>query len=293
VTDKDSILNIDRIIRKDFPPIGGVVNGAMILADQLFSKMSLENWQRTIKPKVDGSILLNDLYAGNDLDFFILMGSIAGPLGNRSQSSYAAANTFMSSIIRWRRDRNLAGSIINPGQILNVGYVLNADSWLVKSLVNSIGCYSMSEQDLHELFAEGILAGRPDSGRNPDIIAGFKSESPTEKPNVIWYRNPKTWHYVVHCMENGTSSPTAGVPVKLQLESASSHRDVMEIVEAGFIAKIRSKLQLSDEDTVAREVAPVELGVDSLIAVDLRTWFVKETGVDIPILKILGGFSIS
>jgi hypothetical protein len=33
--------------------------------------------------------------------------------------------------------------------------------------------------------------------------------------------------------------------------------------------------------------------VDSLIAVDLRTWFVKETGVDIPILKILGGFSIS
>jgi hypothetical protein len=264
----------------------------MILVDQLFSRMSLENWQKTIKPKVDGSILLNDLYAGNDLDFFILMGSIAGPVGNRSQSSYAAANTFMSSIIRWRRARNLVGSIINPGQILNVGYVLNADSWLVKSLVNSIGCYSMSEQDLHELFAEGILAGHPDSGRNPDIIAGFKSESPTEKPDIIWYRNPKTWHYVVHCMENGTSS-TVCVPVKLQLESASSHRDVMEIVEAGFIAKIRSKLQLSDEDTVAREVAPVELGVDSLIAVDLRTWFLKETGVDIPILKILGGFSIS
>ena len=293
MTDKDSILNVDQTIRKDLPPIGGVVNGSMILADQLFSKMSLENWQRTVKPKVDGSILLNNLYARNDLDFFLLMGSIAGPVGNRSQSSYAAANTFMSSIIRWRRDRNLVGSIINPGQIVNVGHVLKAGSQLLKSLVNSIGCYSMSEQDLHELFAEGILAGRPESDRNPDIIAGFKSESFAEKPDIIWYRNPKTWHYVVHSMENGTSSPTTCVPVKSQLESASSHPEVMEIVEAGFIAKIRSKLQLLDDDTVAKEVSPMELGVDSLIAVDLRTWFVKEAGVDMPILKILGGCSIS
>ena len=293
MTDKDSILNVDRAIRKDLPPIGGVVNGAMVLADQFFSKMTLDNWQRTVKPKVDGSILLNDLYAGNDLDFFILMGSISGPVGNRSQSSYAAANAFMSSIIRWRRDRNLVGSIINPGQIVNVGYVLTADSRLLKSLVNSLGCYSMSEQDLHELFAESILAGRPESGRNPDIIAGLKIESPTEKPDIIWYRNPKAWHYIVHCMENGTSSSTMCVQVKSQLQSASSHREVMEIVEAGFIAKIRSKLQLLDEDTVAREVSPMELGVDSLIAVDLRAWFVKEVGVDIPILKILGGFSIS
>jgi hypothetical protein len=223
------------------------------------------------------------------------MGSFVGPVGNRSQSSYAAANTFMPSIIRWRRDRNLVGSIINPGQIVNVGYMLTADSGLLKSFVNSIGCYSMSEHDLHELFAEGILAGRPESDRNPDIIAGFKSQSPMEKPDIIWYRNPKTWHYIVHYMENETSSPTTTtcVSVKSQLESASSHRDIMEIVEAGLIAKIRNKLQLLDEDAVAREVSPMELGVDSLIAVDLRTWFVKEAGVDIPILKILGGFSIN
>jgi hybrid polyketide synthase/nonribosomal peptide synthetase ACE1 len=35
-----------------------------------------------------------------------------------------------------------------------------------------------------------------------------------------------------------------------------------------------------------------ELGIDSLIAVDLRTWFLKELEVDMPVLKILGGASI-
>lgn len=276
----------------------------MILADQLFSKMTLEDWQRTTRPKVEGSILLNELYADKDLDFFILMGSISGPLGNRSQSSYAAANTFMSGIIRWRRGRNLAGSIVNPGQILGVGYVSNADEWLLRHLDDAIGCYHMSEHDLHDLFAEGILAGRPGTShtrrrRNPDIIAGFRTASPAAKPDVIWYRNPKTWHFVDHHADddNNNASGTPGkavsrVPVKEQLASAATADAVAEIVTAGFVAKLRSKLQLPGEAVVARDVAPAELGVDSLIAVDLRTWFVREVGVDVPVLRILGGASI-
>jgi hybrid polyketide synthase/nonribosomal peptide synthetase ACE1 len=36
----------------------------------------------------------------------------------------------------------------------------------------------------------------------------------------------------------------------------------------------------------------LELGIDSLVAVDLRAWFITEVGVDMPILKILGGASI-
>lgn len=266
----------------------------MLLNDSLLSKMSVEDMQRTFMPKVQGSILLNELYSNIDLDFFILMGSIAGPLGNRAQSSYAAANIFMSSIIQWRREHKLAGSIINPGQILGVGYVSNAGSWLTKSLLNSISCYSMSEQDLHELFAEGILAGRPDSGRNPDIIASFKLESPVDRPDLIWYRNPKTWDFIVHWIESASSgsSNATTVPMKVQLESANSQAEATQIIEVGLIAKLRSKLQLSEDDGVTGVTAPIQLGLDSLVAVDLRTWFVKELSVDMPVLKILGGSSI-
>ncbi|KAK2767436.1 Type I Iterative PKS [Arachnomyces sp. PD_36] len=294
VTDKASILNADSKIRAELPPVGGVVNGAMILADMLFSRMSLDDWQKTIRPKVEGSTFLNELYNSQDLDFFILMGSLSGPLGNRSQSSYSAANIFMSSIIQSRRARNLVGSIINPAQIIGVGYVSNADSWLRKHLNESIGCYATSELDLHELFAEAILAGRPESGRNPDLISGFKRTSPVDKPDIIWYRNPKTWHFIEHHLDTASSgtSSSLSIPIKAQLESVSTTREAIEIIEAGFIAKIRSKLQMSEEDSVTRQIVPSELGVDSLVAVDLRTWFVKEVGVEVPILKILGGSSI-
>lgn len=34
------------------------------------------------------------------------------------------------------------------------------------------------------------------------------------------------------------------------------------------------------------------MGVDSLVAVEVRSWFLKELAVDVPVMKILGGASI-
>jgi hybrid polyketide synthase / nonribosomal peptide synthetase ACE1 len=36
----------------------------------------------------------------------------------------------------------------------------------------------------------------------------------------------------------------------------------------------------------------VDLGVDSLVGVEIRTWSLQELGVDLPVLKILGGDSV-
>jgi hybrid polyketide synthase/nonribosomal peptide synthetase ACE1 len=265
----------------------------MVLSDHLFADLSLDTMQSIFRPKVEGSMFLDELYANDDLDFFILFGSMAGPMGNRGQSAYSAATTFMSSIIQGRRARGLVGSIINPGEISGVGYVARLAHLLSDALADSFGSLALSERDLHELFAEGILAGRRESGHSPELIAGVAACTPSEQPNIIWYPNPRAWHFVNHFRSTTSRNTTSeAVPVKVQLESASSMHEAAEIVESGFIAKLRNKLQLSEEDTLTRENLLVELGVDSLVAVDLRTWFVKELNVDMPILKLLGGSSI-
>ena len=59
-----------------------------------------------------------------------------------------------------------------------------------------------------------------------------------------------------------------------------------------FILKLHHKLQISSETTISPDAVLLELGIDSLVAAELRAWFVTEVGVDMPILKILGGPSI-
>ncbi|PWY82224.1 ketoacyl-synt-domain-containing protein [Aspergillus heteromorphus CBS 117.55] len=294
VTSRESICRAHDTIRSTLPPIGGVVNGAMVLNDCLFTQMTLDDMQRVLAPKVQGSIHLNDVFGSYDLDFFILVGSAAGPLGNVGQTAYSAATEFMSALIQQRREQGLVGSIIHPGLIKGVGYFARADRAVQDMIEKNTGTPDLTEHDVHELFAEGILAGRPNSGRDPEVIAGYKVIDPAENPNALWLRNPKAWNlvgYGAHSVSQ-VSGSSDGVPMKVQLKSAKSMDDAIEAIAQGFIKAVRLKLQLSNEESLTGVAALTELGVDSLVAIELRQWFVKELAVDLPVLQIIGGSSI-
>ena len=58
-----------------------------------------------------------------------------------------------------------------------------------------------------------------------------------------------------------------------------------------FIAKLNASLNLSEGESIDGSTPLIDLGLDSLVAVDVRTWFLQELKVDLPVLKILGGAS--
>ncbi|KAK0101698.1 hypothetical protein ONS95_006853 [Cadophora gregata] len=291
VSNKASLLATHKQITSNLPPIAGVANAAMVLSDTLLSNMSFEEMQTVLKPKVDGSRFLDELFPNNDLDFFILFGSSVDVMGNSGQAAYCAANMFMNSLVSSRQKRGLAGSLIGLGEVKGVGYAARMN----RELNDIIGAtLPLSEKEVHHMFAEGVLAGAPGSSRNPILYAGMDSKDPRKDPDILWYPHPKFWHYI----ESGdgaaaTESKSTAVSLKSQLALATSMDDVVNIVTDSFTLKLRHKLQISSDTAVLDEAVLLELGIDSLVAVDLRAWFVTELGVDMPILKILGGATIS
>lgn len=62
----------------------------------------------------------------------------------------------------------------------------------------------------------------------------------------------------------------------------------------GLLMTLYQRLNMAPEEQgITPETTIVELGVDSLLAVDMRTWFTKELDLDMPVLKILGGATVS
>ncbi len=59
-----------------------------------------------------------------------------------------------------------------------------------------------------------------------------------------------------------------------------------------FVSRLRQILQIDNEDDVSEKMTLVEQGVDSLVAVEVRAWFLKEIDVDVPVLKVLGGATL-
>ncbi|KAL4864872.1 hypothetical protein BDV12DRAFT_200687 [Aspergillus spectabilis] len=296
LADRESVIRVYRTIQQQqLPPVGGVVNGALSLEDHLFEDQTLDVLNATFAPKVQGSLLLDELSGPNkDLDFFILFGSITGVVGNFKQTAYSAATGFQSSLIRGRRSRGLVGSIVHPGLISGVGYITRKGSRWVEHVRKTTGSLLLSERDLDKLFAEAILAGHPDSNRNPEIVIGIPLIDPAQNPEIFWYPNPLTWDFIDYAAKAGAqvSGTTATGSIKALLDAVTSIDDVPDIVSAALIAKVRSKLNLSEDVAVTKDTPIRDLGIDSLVAVDLRTWFARELGVDIPLLQIMGGSTV-
>ncbi|CAG8978702.1 hypothetical protein HYALB_00004685 [Hymenoscyphus albidus] len=296
VCSRQSVRSTIDQIESEMPPIGGVANGALILHDKMFLNMDVESLNDTLKPKVDGTRYLDELFSAPKLDYFVLFSSVATVGNNRGQGNYHAANLFMESLVSNRRSRGLAASAIHMGVVVDAGYVASHPEKL-RALE---GFMWTSEADAHFLFAEGVLASPADSQLAADICMGFKpffrqgGEAASPKPS--WYGDSRLSHFIVQMDEGGGSrNPTqeAGAKVNLRrpLDEAKTAQEAHSLLQEVLSVKLETMMQL-DVGSVNAHVPLLAMGFDSLIAVETRSWLLKEINIDIPVLRFLSGDTI-
>ncbi|KAL7772833.1 hypothetical protein CFE70_002796 [Pyrenophora teres f. teres 0-1] len=278
------------------PPLGGVAQGAMVLQDVGFRHMSSDSMEKVLRPKVLGSINLDRLVKGLDLDFFVFFSSATAIIGNAGQSNYSAANMFMTSLAEQRRQRGDAASVIHIGPILGVGYVTQQGE-AVRDIFARQGEYTfMAEADFHQLFAEAVAAGRPGSKVPLEICMGIPKIHEKPAKELAWYLNPLSAHMTGNATaEISSKASKSRASVKALLNKATSMEEVFGILKDGFLPALCSLFQLdltSAGDPHFLDNQIDDFGLDSLLAVEIRTWWLKTLQVNIPVMKILSGITV-
>lgn len=304
VTSMSSLTALRDHMACTLPPIAGVAQGAMVLQDSMLGDMTVDQFNAVLAPKVDGSKNLDALFQEDKdkLDFFVMFSSAVGVTGNIGQSNYSAANMFMTGLAANRRKRGLAGSTINIGVILGVGYVTRETSQSLQDNLARSGHSWMSEEDFHTLFAEGILAGSPELNQEPDLNSGLRIVGAGDTQRPSWSFSPKFQHlvrYTDSADADTSTSNKARVPVRLLLAAASTADVAMDILTEAFVAKLGVMLQLPESENGSNQnsesvvdLRAEDIGIDSLNAVEIRSWILKQLKVDVPVLRILGGSTI-
>ncbi|KAL4902785.1 hypothetical protein BDW74DRAFT_186745 [Aspergillus multicolor] len=303
ITNFESMKQIHDSIKESMPPIGGVANGAMVLRDSSFMKMDFDDFQAVLGPKIQGTINLDRLFSdpNHPLDWFIGFSSIAATVGNPGQSAYTAGNCFIKGLVERRRKQGLAGSVIDITRLVGLGFIeRESHGRLTKEhqerLTTRSGTIAMSENDLHQLFAEAILSGRPSLGLNPEIITGLSPLTVEQAKDAYWKTNARLSLLI---RELGQGDLAQGgergnaVPLRQLLDTAQTMADAAKVLSGAFKGKLQALKFLSDSDSLYDSTPLVDMGVDSLVAVEVRSWFLKELAVDVPVMKILGGASIA
>ena len=154
--------------------IKGVVQCAMVLRDSMFDNMTFEQWTQSLAPKVDGTWNLHH-HLPKDMDFFIMLSSMAGIIGNPGQANYSAAGTYQDALSRHRRANGLACTTIDLGIVSDVGYI--AENAAEFKRLDYLQNLFISERDLHLILSATMLGETRDGAPVPSqLVTGVGKE---------------------------------------------------------------------------------------------------------------------
>ncbi|KAI9152296.1 Highly reducing polyketide synthase FUM1 [Paramyrothecium foliicola] len=293
-------------------PIGGILQLSMVLRDKPFENMSYEDWTEVVSPKILGTWNLHKASENQSIDFFVLFSSMAGLNGWPGQANYAAGNCFQDAFVQARHAKGLPASVLDLGPVEDVGYVHgNAE---VAAKLQAISAYFVKEEAVLDGLELAITLSLPRGTLKDSPIGSFVSASqfalgartttPLSSANnrSQWKRDPR---FSVYCnikeAEDVADAATASgnqddglrtflLAAKASPETLDGDEQVAEL--AHHIGAMLCELMMKPVDELDLSVGVAALGIDSLVAIELRNWFRQKLGLEISVLEILSAVSL-
>jgi aryl carrier-like protein len=258
-----------------------------------------------VAAKVQGTWNLHHatLAAGIKLDFFILFSSMSGVTGQAGQANYAGANTFLDSFVQYRTSLGLAASSMDIGAVQDVGYVSQDDALLKRMKLAS--AHGIPEPELMEAVSAAALfpatsrtscdtLAEPFVDKNT-IALGLSTAIPlsSSESRAFWRKDVRMAAY--HNSSKISSGTSGSNSDNLKSFMARAKEDV-SILSSGeattlLAQEIGKKLfmfLLKSPEDLDTSASLSQLGMDSLVGVEMRSWWRQAFGFGISVLELLG-----
>ncbi|MBT2481855.1 type I polyketide synthase [Streptomyces sp. ISL-94] len=254
-------------------PLTGVVHSAGVLDDGVFDSLTPQRLEAVLRPKVDAALHLHELTRDLGLSAFVLFSSAAGVAGNPGQANYAAANSFLDALAQHRRATGLAASSLAWG-LWNErsGMAGDRDAEELKAGLRP-GIAGLSNEEGLALFDAAVRDGRA-------LLVPMRLELAALR--VGMGEVPPLLRGLIRApARRAALADGAGAAFRERLAGTEEDRRPSVVLE--FLrAQVAAVLALPDASGVDPDRAFLEMGFDSLTAVELRNRLAAATGVRLP-----------
>ena len=295
VSDEKAMKKVIAQCSVEMPTIRGVIQSAAVLNDSIYDNMTHEQWQGAIRPKIQGSWLLHKLLP-KDLEFFVMLSSIAGLVGNRSQANYAAGNTYQDALAYYRRKQGLPAVSVDLGLMLGIGLI--AERGGATNLRNS-EAVGINEPQFHALMKAAMAGSFGQSIVPTQLVTGLPTGGILQRDGLdmpFYYHDPRFSFLKKMDLEKngwrGGDTSAEADSLSSQLAESTSLHEASRVITEALCARLAKGLQTAPENIDASK--PLHAyGLDSLMAVEIRSWILINIKSEISLFDLLSGASIS
>jgi acyl transferase domain-containing protein/acyl carrier protein len=278
VADRASLATILEAIRASQPPLRGVVHAASTIDDGLATDLDLAHIHRVLHPKLGGAAALDALTREDPIELFLVFSSATTLVGAPGQGAYVAANMAVESLVRQRRAAGRPALAVAWGPIEDAGYLAERPDTLA-SLARRLG-------------AKPIPAAQALAGLPAIIASGLPTVAFAETNWAEARRFLPILAAPLFSESRAKLSPIAvdeALPDRLAALEPEEALALLKTIVAEEAATIL-RLPAGNVDPL-RPLS--EVGMDSLMAVELRLALESRLRVDLPLVSLAEGTSVS
>jgi 6-methylsalicylic acid synthase len=248
------------------PPVRGVVHAAGVLDNRMLDDLDQQSLATVMRPKLEGALVLDELFPPGSVDFFVLFSSVGLQLGLTGQASYASANACLDALARHRRASGDQGTIS-----------LAWTSWRGAGMgVSDVVDRELADRGVGAVAAADALRAWEHASRYdlayaavvPVAAASAGSAAPVPLPILREIAGPA----------DDDGSEAADLATELAGLDPAGRR---ERVLAEVTGQIGSQLKLSPADLDVRQPL-TEFGLDSVMTVAIRRGLERRFGLSLP-----------
>lgn len=278
---------------RELGKIRGAFQCAMVLRDSLFVNMTHNAWAESTRPKVQGSWNLHT-HLPEDLDFFITLSSFTGVFGSRGQGNYSAAGAYEDALAHHRRSRGRRATTIDLGLMRDVGVL--AETGMTDNFREWEKPYGIREAEFHALI-ERVIDRDTAAAFPPQVVTGLATGGSASLAgiNMPYYLDDPRFSIMARTgLRDGASGAGSGdgAAAHALISRAKTFQEAAGAVLDALVKQVARMLQ-TDPSEVDTDRFLHSYGFDSLVAVEIVNWVMKETKSAITVFDVLAGVPIT
>ena len=271
--DQDAATDFFTDLSSGNTPLKGIFHLAGIDQPESIRDMTVDGALQVLDPKVSGAWLPHHLSADTNLDFFVCFSSISSILGSEKRAHYAGANAFLDALVSCRQQNGLHGLCINWGPWKDGGMAGEEEI----QAYSRMGNYALSPDACIHLL-DRLLANTSGQVMVADIdwtIFSKVYEARRPRPLISLCK-----HGMASRGEEAEKAPSPWVE---KIKAAPSSDRAGALV-AMLVDEICHLLGYEDSRDISENDDFSDIGLDSLIAVELAVSIQKKLGLKQPVV---------